>query len=187
MQMLVILPTHSLNHPLPDMYLLVILPTHSLNHPPSGTYLLVILPTHSLNHPSPDMHLVILPTHSLNHPPLDMYLVMLPTHSLSHPPSEMHLVILPTHSLNHPPPDTHLLSLLLKHPVQNWGEPVFKHAVVVVGHQEVADAVNPLAAQLSPWQIKFTKVRGTETLDEVLFDAASCGHQAVHLHQRNRG
>ena len=151
---------------------MVILPTHSLSHPPPGTYLLVILPTHSLNHPPPDMYLlVILPTHNLNHPPSDMY----------------RLVILPTHNLIHPPSDMYLLSLLLEHPVQNGGEPVFKHAVVVVGHQEVADAVNPLAAQLSPWQVKFTKIRGAKALDEVLFNAASCGHQAVHLHQRNRG
>ena len=37
--------------------------------------------------------------------------------------------------------------LLLQHLVENWHDPVLELAVVVVGHQQVADAVDALLAK----------------------------------------
>ena len=69
----------------------------------------------------------------------------------------------------------------MQHPVQDGRQPVLKHAVVVVGNQEVADAVDTLAAQLTSRQGELAQVRGSQTLDEVFLDAPCCCHDAVNL------
>ena len=48
----------------------------------------------------------------------------------------------------------HLLLLLLEHLVEYWHDPILKLAVVVVGDEEVADAVDALVAEGSPCETK---------------------------------
>ena len=46
--------------------------------------------------------------------------------------------------------DNYLLLLLHQHLVEDGGEPVLEGAVVLVGHQQVSDAVQPALAQTGP-------------------------------------
>ena len=64
--------------------------------------------------------------------------------------------------------------LLGEHGVEDWEDPVFKGAVVGVGHDEVADSVEALFAQGGAVGGEGGEVCRGETFDQVFFDAACC-------------
>lgn len=70
--------------------------------------------------------------------------------------------------------------LLVGHGVQDGVHPVFKEAVILVGHNEVAEPVDALSAQLSAVQLEVAHVSGSQALDKVLLNAASSGHNRLH-------
>ena len=76
--------------------------------------------------------------------------------------------------------------LLGEHGVEDGDDPVFKGAVVAIGHDEVTDAVETPFAQAGAVGGKGGQVGGCEALDQVLLDAAgrryNGGHVAV-LHE----
>ena len=69
----------------------------------------------------------------------------------------------------------HLASrlLLLEHLVQDRDQPVLELAVVVVGDDEVADAVHASATEICAIEIKVGEVGLSQAFDKVLFNAAS--------------
>lgn len=82
-----------------------------------------------------------------------------------------HLAWRPVHRL------VRLLALLLlgQHGVEDGQHPVLEGAVVVVGHDEVADAVQALCTQAGAGRGELAQVGRAQTLDEVLLDAAGRG------------
>ena len=81
-----------------------------------------------------------------------------------------------------------LLLLLLHHLVQNRRHEVLKLAVVVVRHQQVANAIDPLPSQPLPLQLEASDVRGSDAFDEILLDPTRGGDQDIHklvLHQKS--
>ena len=74
-----------------------------------------------------------------------------------------------------------LLALLLlgQHGVEDGQHPVLEGAVVVVGHDEVADAVEALCAQAGAGGGEVAQIGGPQALDEVLLDAAEIGRAHV--------
>lgn len=66
------------------------------------------------------------------------------------------------------------LLLLFEHLIQDRHNPILKLTVVFVGNKEVPDPIHPLLPQLRAVEVEIPKVRGSKTLDEILFDAA-CG------------
>ncbi|KAG5458967.1 MAG: hypothetical protein BJ554DRAFT_719, partial [Olpidium bornovanus] len=76
--------------------------------------------------------------------------------------------------------------LLGEHAIQDGHDPVFEPAVVVVGDEQVAYAVQSLAPELRSWQLKVAKVGGAKALYDVLLNSAGAGDDAVDervLHQ----
>ena len=69
--------------------------------------------------------------------------------------------------------------LLLLHNVQHGHDPVLELAVVVVGHQQVADAVEALLTKFGTLEREIPEVGWRQTLDEVFLDAARGGDQHV--------
>ena len=65
--------------------------------------------------------------------------------------------------------------LLLEHGVEDGHDPVLKGAVVLVGHDEVADAVEALEAEALAVGAEGGHVGVAEALDKVLLDAAGGG------------
>mmetsp|Transcript_9402 Transcript_9402/g.24335 ORF Transcript_9402/g.24335 Transcript_9402/m.24335 type:complete len:310 (+) Transcript_9402:40-969(+) len=70
--------------------------------------------------------------------------------------------------------------LLCEHLIQHWHHPLLKEAVVAVGHEQVADAVDALTAQLGTAQGKIANVMMCEALHEVFLDPASRGHNHIN-------
>ena len=62
--------------------------------------------------------------------------------------------------------------LLGEHGVEDWDDPVFEGAVVAVGHDEVADAVQAFFAQGGAVGGEGGEVGRREAFDKVFFDAA---------------
>ena len=71
--------------------------------------------------------------------------------------------------------------LLGEHGVEDGHEPVFEGAVVAVGDDEVADAVEALGAQGGAVGAEGGEVGRREAFDEVFFDAAGRGHDGGHV------
>lgn len=65
--------------------------------------------------------------------------------------------------------------LLREHGVENGHDPILEGAVVAVGHDEVADAIQALFPQGSAVSAEGGEESGCEALDQVLFDAAGRG------------
>ena len=65
------------------------------------------------------------------------------------------------------------LLLFGKHLVQYGHEPIFEFAVVVVGDDEVADAIHASATEICAIEIKVGEVGLSQAFDKVLFNAAS--------------
>ena len=63
--------------------------------------------------------------------------------------------------------------LLREHGVEDRDDPVFKGAVVAVGHDKVADAVHAFFPQFGAVGAEGGEIGGGETFDQVFFDAAS--------------
>lgn len=66
--------------------------------------------------------------------------------------------------------------LLREHGVENWHDPVFEGAVVIVGYNEVSNSVEAFGAQLGACSAEGAHVGVAEAFDEVFFDAAGGGH-----------
>lgn len=75
-------------------------------------------------------------------------------------------------------PDLASLLLFGKHGIENGHEPVLEFAIVVVGDDEVPDAVHATAAEVSTVHIEVGEVSLAKALDEILFDTASSGNQS---------
>ena len=58
--------------------------------------------------------------------------------------------------------------------------PNLECAVVLVGHKQVADAVDALVAQLGALERKVAQVGFGQALDKILLHAAGCRHNHVH-------
>ena len=58
--------------------------------------------------------------------------------------------------------------LLVVHRVEHRHDPVLEEAVVLVGRQQVANAVDAPASQVEPLEREVAQVRGAQALDEVL-------------------
>lgn len=71
--------------------------------------------------------------------------------------------------------------LLGEQSVKNGHDPVLKETVVIVGDDEVADAVQALGAQCGAWRRKGAHVCWGEALDEVLLDAAGGGDDGADV------
>lgn len=71
--------------------------------------------------------------------------------------------------------------LVLKHFVEQWNHPVLELAIVIVGHQKVADTIDALLAQFLAGQFERTDISWSQAFDEVLFDSTSCCHNTIHL------
>ena len=78
-------------------------------------------------------------------------------------------------------PDGALRSLFLEHLVQDGNHPVLELAVVVVRHDEVTYAIHAAPPQVRAVKVEIGEVRLAEALDEVLFDAASGGHERADV------
>ena len=81
---------------------------------------------------------------------------------------------------------TYFFFLLLKHVVEDRHDPVFEVAVVVVGDDEVASAVQTLQTEVTTIQIEFADVELAHALDEVLLDSSARRNHNIHqmvLHQ----
>lgn len=71
--------------------------------------------------------------------------------------------------------------LLVEQPVEDGHDPVFKGAVVVVWHVQVADPIDASLPQCGAGHAaERTQVRGRQTLDQVLLDAAGRRHDGRH-------
>lgn len=66
--------------------------------------------------------------------------------------------------------------LLREHGVEDGDDPVFKGAVVTVGHDEVADSVHALRTQGGAVGVEGGEVGWSKTFDQVFFDAAGGGY-----------
>lgn len=69
--------------------------------------------------------------------------------------------------------------LLLERVVQQRHDPILEFAVVLIGHEQVADAVQTALAQVGAVEAEGTDAGGTQTLDEILLDAARGGDDDV--------
>ena len=65
--------------------------------------------------------------------------------------------------------------LLVQHAVQDGQQPVLECTVIVIGHKQVADAVEAAGPQIGPDCCERSQVRRGQTLDQVLFDPARRG------------
>ena len=63
--------------------------------------------------------------------------------------------------------------LLREHGVKDRDDPVFKGAIITVGHNQVADAVHALFPQVGAVGAEGGEIGGGEAFDQVFFDAAS--------------
>ena len=75
-------------------------------------------------------------------------------------------------------PDLARRGLLRKHGVEDGHEPVLELAVVIVGDDEVPDAVHAALAEVRAVEVEVCEVGRAEALDEVLLDAAGGGDEA---------
>lgn len=73
-----------------------------------------------------------------------------------------------------------LLLLLIGHLLEDRHHPVLELAVVIIGDQEVASAVDSLGAQVAALELEVSHKGGRQALDEVLLNTTSCGDEAVH-------
>lgn len=71
--------------------------------------------------------------------------------------------------------------LLVQHGVEDRDDPVFEEAVVVVGHDEVADAVLAFGAEIGARCAEGSEVGRRETFYEVFFDAAGGGDDGGYV------
>lgn len=103
---------------------------------------------------------------------------------------------------------SHLSVLLQQHLLEDWHNPLFKDDIVAVRHQKVSNPasmadrkftkfqksvprsfyyVSPIQAffiQILARQRELPQVKKAQTLDQVLLDASSCGHQHVNLDKK---
>ena len=67
--------------------------------------------------------------------------------------------------------------LLLQHGIQNGIHPVLEFAVVVVGNDEVPDAVHTSAPKICPTQVEVSQVSFAKALNKVLFNPSRSRHE----------
>ena len=89
------------------------------------------------------------------------------------------IVDLLAHTVNHRARCPHFTRslLFLQHGIQNGIHPILEFAVIVVGHDEVSDAVHTSVSKIRPTQVKVTQVGFAEALDKVLFNAPRSRHE----------
>ena len=71
-------------------------------------------------------------------------------------------------------PDDSCILLLGKHLVQQRHEPVLELAVVIVGHDQVSDAIHASPTKIRSVHIEIGEVRLAEAFYEVLFNPSRC-------------
>ncbi len=76
--------------------------------------------------------------------------------------------------------------MLLKHGVQNRGQPALERDIVLVRHNKVADSVHALGAEVRTTCRELAHVCRHHALDEVLLDAARRGDDRVDHLRRAR-
>jgi len=76
-----------------------------------------------------------------------------------------------------------LFLLLCEHAIKNGCDPVLELAIVVIGHEHVANPVQALFAQCPPIKVKISKIRVSKALDKVLLHTTSRGDNDINLHQ----
>lgn len=67
--------------------------------------------------------------------------------------------------------------LLLQHGIQNGIHPILEFAVIVVGHNEVSDAIYTSVSKIRPTQVEVAQVGFAEALDKVLFNPPRSRHE----------
>ena len=71
--------------------------------------------------------------------------------------------------------------LLCKHRIEDWDEPIFKFAVVVVWNYKISDTVQTSPTQIRSVQVKISQIGLPETFYEVFFYTASGGHNSFDM------
>jgi len=69
-------------------------------------------------------------------------------------------------------PDNSFLVLLSQRRVKNWGNPVLKLAIVIVGDDKIAYSVHSFASQVRAIEIEVAQVGMPQAFDEILLDSA---------------
>jgi hypothetical protein len=69
-------------------------------------------------------------------------------------------------------PDNSFLVLLPQRRVKNWGNPVLKLAIVIVGDDKIAYSVHSFASQVRAVEIEVAQIGMPQAFDKILLDSA---------------
>jgi hypothetical protein len=75
---------------------------------------------------------------------------------------------------------THLCLLFFQHLIKNRHNPLLELDVVVIGYQEISDAIDSLQSQLPPRKTEISEEGRSQTFDEILLNATSSGHNYIY-------
>lgn len=71
--------------------------------------------------------------------------------------------------------------LLRQHLVEYGQRPIFEHAVIAVGNQQISDSIDGPLSKFGTRVVEIAQIRRGEALDEVFFDTASTRDDTIDL------
>lgn len=77
----------------------------------------------------------------------------------------------------------YLIGLFYKHAIKKRHDPILKFAIVIIWHQQIADAVQALGTKLCTRQREFSSVCWCQAFYQILFYAPSCPRHHINLYQ----
>jgi len=73
-----------------------------------------------------------------------------------------------------------LLFLLTEHFLDDWKEPLFKQGVILVRHDQIANAIKSLLSQSRALKAEVSDIAGREAFHDVFLDAARSRHNLIN-------